>query len=257
MHKQKQGFTLVELLVVIAIIALLMGILMPSLSRARDQAKTILCRSNLKNLTLGWTMFVDDNDGDIVEGETGWVPKTPSGPDFVNREKQDIKNGDLWPYINDVGVYHCPSDKAIKGYVNETNRVMPVFRSYAIPGGMNGRHSNYFPGVEIKKFMNIKAPATKYVFVEEDHIGEDNGNWGSWILNPRSNRWWDGMAVLHHKKACLGFADGHAEIHTWVDKSTIDDMGQQHLQGVTPAANEGQDLKYMQDHYELRTYPTN
>ena len=258
MHKQKRGFTLVELLVVIAIIALLMGILMPSLSRARDQAKTILCRSNLKNLSLGWTMFVDDNDGDIVEGETGWA-KTPSGQPgstFIEREKNGIKKGDLWPYINDLGVYHCSADRAMKDHSDETTGSKALFRSYAIPGGMNGKHSKYLPGVEIKKIMNIKSPATKYIFVEEDHVGRDNGNWGSWILNPASNKWWDGMAVLHHKKACLGFADGHAEIHTWVDKSTIDDMGQLHLQGVTPAANEGQDLKYMQDHYELRVYPT-
>jgi prepilin-type N-terminal cleavage/methylation domain-containing protein len=256
MYKQKQGFTLVELLVVIAIIALLMGILMPALSRARDQAKTIVCRSNLKNLALGWVMYVDDNEGNLVESETGWVKWTAPGVDFLNREKKDIKDGDLWPYINDLGVYNCPADRAMKGYTDETNRVMPLFRSYAIPGGMNGRHSNYLPGIEVKKFMNIKAPATKYILLEEDHVGENNGNWGSWLLNPKGNSWWDGMAVLHHKKACLAFADGHAEIHTWVDKSTIEDMGNQHLQGVTPAANEGEDLKYMQDHYALRSYPT-
>ncbi|HPS54254.1 MAG TPA: type II secretion system protein [Sedimentisphaerales bacterium] len=259
MSKQEQGFTLVELLVVIAIISLLMAILMPSLSRAKDQAQTIVCRSDLKNLALGWTMYVDDNEGNLVEGETGWV-KNPMGSasDFITREKEGIKKGDLFQYINDTGVYHCPADRAMKDHANETTGAKPLFRSYTIPGGMNGRHNNYLPpGVEVKKFMDIKAPATKYIFVEEDHVGRDNGNWGSWLLNPKGKSWWDGMAVLHHKKACLGFADGHAEIHTWVDKSTIIEMGEKHLQNVTPAADEGEDLKYMQDHYELKVYPTN
>jgi prepilin-type N-terminal cleavage/methylation domain-containing protein/prepilin-type processing-associated H-X9-DG protein len=267
MAEQKKAFTLVELLVVIAIIALLMAILVPALSRARDQAQTIACRSNLKNLALGWTMYVDDNDGSLVEGETsndddpaltGWV-KNPMGPatDFIDREKEGIKKGNLWPYINDFGVYHCPADRAMKDHANETTGAKPLFRSYAIPGGMNGRHSKYLPGIEVKKFMNIKAPATKYILVEEDHVGAGNDNWGSWILNPKGNSWWDGMAILHHKKACLAFADGHVEIHTWVDKSTIIKMGQLHLQGVTPDADEGEDLKYMQDGYALRVYPTN
>jgi len=268
MYKQKQGFTLVELLVVIAIIALLMGILMPALSRARDQAKTIVCRSNLKNLALGWVMYVDDNEGNLIEGETsddskplltGWAKYAMgSETDFVDREKEGIKNGNLWPYIRNLDVYNCPADRAMKNHAGETTDIKKaLFRSYAIPGGMNGNHSKYSPGVEVKIFVNIKKPAEKYVFVEEDHVGEDNGNWGSWILDPGADKWWDGMAILHHKKACLAFADGHAEIHTWVDKSTIEEMGNQHLQGVTPAANEGEDLKYMQDHYALRSYPTN
>jgi len=256
MYKQKQGFTLVELLVVIAIIALLMGILMPALSRVRDQAQTIVCRSNLKNLALGWVMYVDDNEGNLVEGELGWAKTAcgQQGNDFIEQEKNGIKKGGLWPYINDLGVYHCPADRAIKDEFDTSNCSRPIFRSYAISGGMNGNHSKYLPGVEVKIFVNIKNPAEKYVFVEEDHVNKDN--WGSWILDPGADKWWDGMAILHNKKACLAFADGHAEIHTWVDKSTIEEMGKQHLQGVTPAANEGEDLKYMQDHYELRAYPT-
>ena len=269
MYKQKQGFTLVELLVVIAIIALLMSILMPALSRARDQAQTIACRSNLKNLALGWVMYVDDHDGELIEGETsydddtdrtGWVKTIREGsayPDFIDREKEGIKKGNLWPYIKDFGVYHCPADRAMKDHANETTGAKPLFRSYAIPGGMNGKHSAYYPGIEVEKFMDIKAPATKYILVEEDHVGADNDNWGSWILNIAINSWWDGMAILHHKKACLAFADGHVEIHTWVDKSTIIKMGQLHLQGVTPDADEGEDLKYMQDGYALKVYPTN
>ena len=65
------GFTLIELLVVIAIIAVLMGILMPALSRVREQGKRATCLSNLKQLTLSWIMYADDNDDKLVNGDSG------------------------------------------------------------------------------------------------------------------------------------------------------------------------------------------
>jgi len=60
--KHQRGFTLIELLVVISIIALLMGILMPTLQKARQQAKDVMCRSNLKQWGLVWTMYLQDNN---------------------------------------------------------------------------------------------------------------------------------------------------------------------------------------------------
>ena len=59
---RKQGFTLIELLVVIAVIALLMAILMPALSKARDQGRTIACRANLKQYGIALRMYLDDNN---------------------------------------------------------------------------------------------------------------------------------------------------------------------------------------------------
>ncbi|MCG8700169.1 MAG: type II secretion system GspH family protein, partial [Bacteroidales bacterium] len=59
---KKKGFTLIELLVVIAVIAVLMGILMPALSRARELAKRSVCSNNLKGLNLAWMMYANDNN---------------------------------------------------------------------------------------------------------------------------------------------------------------------------------------------------
>ena len=69
--KENKGFTLIELLVVIAIIAVLMGILMPTLKRAREQGKRMVCQSNLKQLALATILYADENDDRLPSSEAG------------------------------------------------------------------------------------------------------------------------------------------------------------------------------------------
>ena len=64
---QGRGFTLIELLVVIAVIALLMAVLLPALRRVRNQAKSVICQSNLRQWGMVSTMYVGDNDGRMPE----------------------------------------------------------------------------------------------------------------------------------------------------------------------------------------------
>lgn len=99
--KRARGFTLVELLVVIAIIALLLSILMPSLRKARKQARVVVCQANLRQWGLIWGSYTTDNDGKF---HTGW---NFSGGDW------DKINRSLWmtalrPHYREPKIRCCP-----------------------------------------------------------------------------------------------------------------------------------------------------
>ncbi|MCJ7693450.1 MAG: prepilin-type N-terminal cleavage/methylation domain-containing protein, partial [Sedimentisphaerales bacterium] len=68
--RKQTAFTLIELLVVIAIIAILMAVLMPALHSAREQGMRAVCLSNLKQLTLAWQVYADENEDRIVSSIT-------------------------------------------------------------------------------------------------------------------------------------------------------------------------------------------
>ncbi|MEE9296580.1 MAG: prepilin-type N-terminal cleavage/methylation domain-containing protein [Phycisphaerae bacterium] len=79
-NQQHRGFTLIELLVVISIIGLLMSILLPSLSRARKQARTVLCLAHLRELSHGWHMYADENNDISLPGRFAKEPGGTSNP---------------------------------------------------------------------------------------------------------------------------------------------------------------------------------
>ncbi|MBL7153460.1 MAG: type II secretion system protein [Phycisphaerae bacterium] len=114
--KPLAGFTLVELLVVIAIIAVLMAILLPALGLAKDMAKGVACRSNLRNLATAWRLYLDDNEGRFYQGFRanadygGWKGLKDWSPRPLN---QYVGTG-LKPTLdtpNSAKVFCCPSDR--------------------------------------------------------------------------------------------------------------------------------------------------
>lgn len=107
-RKIKEKFTLIELLVVIAMIAILAGMLLPALNSAREKARDISCRSNLKQFNLSANMYINDNKDTVLKNSFQSADSDNSHRWFAR----------LYPYVaNNYKLYRCPNDTNAR-YVN-------------------------------------------------------------------------------------------------------------------------------------------
>lgn len=244
--KNKWGFTLIELLVVIAIIALLLAIIVPALRTVKRKASSILCMTNVKNLSLAWYSYQEANKARIMSAHydaveldgtrVGWMqrPQDINGnlktydqltpPVTDDDEKRGIEKGRLYPYLESFDVFHCPGDTLRVSVYDQTK----VFVSYSVPMCLHGYAlpSNAYYNKQINKFNEITSPGTRYVFVESAE--ERNFQMYGWfgIATPPYSEdftrtgWWSPMAVNHADSSTLGYADGHATLVKWQDSYT-------------------------------------
>ena len=212
------GFTLIELLVVIAIIAILMAVLMPALSRAREQGKRAACMNNTKQMALAWNLYADDFDGRIVNANTGpaptknndkfyWVRWVDSATATQEQKLQGIRDGLLFRYVPSERLYKCPT--GIRGEVE----------TYSIPDAMNGYYAiteSTKPQIKTLR-TQIKSLAEQIVFLDEGRLSPS-----SWTIWYDQERWWDQITARHGDGTNFSFADSHAEYWKWKDPRTLD-----------------------------------
>ena len=123
--RHKKAFTLIELLVVIAIIALLMGILMPALNRARKQARAVACQARIKSWGLFFKLYTDDFDGKFTPG---WDPTYGGEPALWMNV--------LRPYYkNDLDMLLCPSARKVVNNAQDLGTYKAWTRNVDLPEG--------------------------------------------------------------------------------------------------------------------------
>ena len=189
--RRYKGFTLIELLVVIAIIALLMGILMPALSKARDLAMGAACKGNLKNFTIGLAMYVDDNDGKFCDAHKCYFESLERYPvengvggnhlhlRWCNGDL-DLKSnpeygGTLFSYIADARAFICPAYKRLASQrsndqfymaYGDTIRNYKPWYNYTMNAYVGSENASVRE-TRVQKFSDVKNPATTFSFTEE------------------------------------------------------------------------------------------
>jgi len=231
------AFTLIELLVAIAVIGVLIAIMIPALSRAREQARRAVCLSNLRQLTAAWIAYADQNGDKLVDGNAfhsivshgnrhlrieGWMGRAFLYPADRETLMADPNKGALWPYIRDIDIYRCAS--GMKGHL----------ATYQVVGGANGipaegtitdlepertnigiRVGRTVVRLTLMSDITSPGPAQRAVFID---AGQTSSGFAMPYLYPK----WDAPnpPPIHHQGgATLSMADGHAEYWKWSDET--------------------------------------
>lgn len=201
--RHKSAFTLTEILVVLGILAIVMAVLLPILFGVREKARSASCLSNMRQLSLGLTLYAQDADGYFP---THVEAAKVSTPDW----DQEIR-----PYVHNREVFHCPSCPVPDTYAGDPN---VLAAGYALNGDVSGAYDGSHPSVTD---VAVRFPTSTVTLCE---VGYWNGpGQGQTSVTTVTNAPEDGSGLppgahyigqagglRHQGGSNYGFADGHA-----------------------------------------------
>jgi prepilin-type N-terminal cleavage/methylation domain-containing protein/prepilin-type processing-associated H-X9-DG protein len=268
----RHGFTLIELLVVIAIIAILAGMLLPAMAKAKSKAQGIQCMNSHRQLMLAWRMYAEDSNDRITfayvadgaaNSRFAWMQ---GSMDFTSgRQNWDpevnITKSPLYPYCKTPAIFKCPADQAM---VKANNKMLPRVRSMSMNNWVGGNGTQLDPstwyggwsGPNWRVYSKLAdmidpGPSSTWVLLDER---EDSINDSFWVVDmtgypdkPGSLKIVDYPASYHNNAGGFSFADGHSEIKKWKDPRTTPRLKKNTLLPLNVASANNKDVVWLQE----------
>jgi prepilin-type N-terminal cleavage/methylation domain-containing protein len=232
-RQARAGFTLIELLVVIAIIAILAAMLLPALARAKCKGLSVSCMNNTRQVAIAWITYTTDNNEYLPTGSppvAGGIMDWLATPDNANSDiLMDSSKSSLAAYLKSATVWKCPADNFVSPANPPGSRVRTLSLNAVLVGSTLtvGPQPNYPLGRtyldKATKTGDLQTPGPVNIFLTVDEHPDSINDAVFHVVPgnpPAAYVWRDLPASLHCGSGSLSFADGHAEIHKWMDDRT-------------------------------------